>query len=192
MELHPDMVKSIQEVLRNPPTVKLLSFRDIEQRTGVLQRHIRYIRDHNLLGRDAFLESDNLEPGRGIARGLSMFSGFIASLAAMMMESGLRSGIVRKTFDHLLRWAASGIHCKQGRGIQAFMVFTWAGSICVEVGDGKNIRILVTDHRNTESRLPCPTEMPWENIETGHCLADGYVPLVVIRLNLAELKKKLE
>lgn len=169
---------------------KMFSFREIEQRTGASQRNLRYVLDHDLAGDAMFSGSDKLGQGRGVVQQFTVFTGFIVALAALMLESGLRGGLARNAMQFLFQWATAKSGRPYGRKIQAFLVFSWAQELVVEIGDGTRIRVLSAPGK-VPPRIPCPAGTDWRLLDTGEACPGDYRPVIAVRLDLGALATKL-
>lgn len=191
IQLTEDQKRQIVDILRNPPAVRHLTFRALQERTGVSRRNLRYVLDHALIPKGMFRAIDRPASGRGVARELSPFSGFVVTLAALMLDSGLRGPLVQRAMKALMEWAVSTISWTVGPAIGAFLLYTWAPGLIVEIADGASIRVNVTAKDLPESRTGCPRGLPWTDIKMEQSRPNGYAPLVSVRLYLGELKSNL-
>jgi hypothetical protein len=187
-----EWIKLFREFPKGHPETRYLDFRKITRRTGASARNLRYVLDHHLLGDGVFTSEDKAETGYGVARQFSVYSSFMLSLAGVMLEAGLRSGLVRKAIKGILDWAVSGAESSYGPSIASFSIFTWSKGLVVEIGDGVNIRIRVHAGRLANIKLPCPKPTDWQTIDSGSPVAGKFMPLVALRLDLGAIRKKLD
>jgi hypothetical protein len=187
-----ELIKWIQEFPTGDPETRYLDFQEITRRTGASARNLKYVIDHELLGEGIFRKEDKLKTGYGVARQFSVYSSFMLSLAGVMLEAGLRSGLVRKAIKGILDWAVSGAESSYGPSIASFSIFTWSKGLVVEIGDGVNIRIRVHAGRLANIKRPCPKPTDWQTIDSGSPVAGKYMPLVALRLDLGAIRKKLD
>jgi hypothetical protein len=187
-----EWIKWIQEFPMGHPETRYLDFRKITRRTGASTRNLRYVLDHHLLGEGVFTSKDKIETGYGVVRQFSVCSSFVLSLAGVMLEAGLRSGLIHKAITGLFNWATSSIDFRHGPSLAPFLVFVWSKGLIVEIGDGANIRIRVHAGRLTNIKPPCPKSTGWRTIDSGSPVAGKYKPLVSLRLDLGAIRNKLD
>jgi len=187
-----DLLKRIQELPNKHSETRYLNFRQITKRTGASARNLRYVLDHQLLGEGVFTSKDKPQTSYGVVRQFSIRSSFVLSLAGVMLEAGLRSGLVHKAITGLFNWATSSIDFRHGPSLAPFLVFIWAEGLVVEIGDGVNIRVRVHTSRLANIKLPYPKPTDWQTIDNGSPVAGKYMPLVALRLDLGAIRKKLD
>ena len=187
-----DLIAQFREAVEATPEPRLFDFREITRRTGASARNLRYVLDHQLLGASAFTRADRPHTSYGVARQFSVYGSFLLSLAALMLEMGLRSGLVKQAINGLFRWAGSDVGGRSGLTLARFRVFVWSPGIVVEIGSGANLRVQVNGDRLPNLDIPGPEPTGWTSIETGEPVASGYAPVVTVRLDLGELRRKLD
>jgi hypothetical protein len=171
----------------------MLSLNEISDRIGVPVSLVRYAVNHEVIGPDRYRSGDKptVGRGRGHARVFSIFSSFSIALAAVLLGAGLKRELVRRAMDTIFDWA--GLHLKKkGPGVEAFIVFTKAPSLILEIGDGQYARALIDDSAERQSTLLPGGAMNWTNIDTGESLVGGYQPVVTVRIRLASIAETLK
>jgi len=187
-----DLITQFREAVEATPDLKLYDFREIARRTGASARNLRYVLDHQLLGASVFTKADKPHTRYGVARQFSVYGSFLLSLAAAMLEMGLRSGLVKQAINGLFRWAGSDADGRRRLTLARFRLFVWSPGIVVEIGSGANLRVQVDRDRLPTLDIPGPEPTGWASIETGEPVASGYAPVVTVRLDLGELRRKLD
>lgn len=164
---------------------------DLAEKTGISLRLFRYVIDHEVVSREQLAQSDTTEPGRGVRREFSVFSGFIVSLAAAMLAAGLTRQLTKTVLQALFNWASGHMGFKHGPGNASFFVFSRAESIVLDVADATFVRVDVPSKGEDKSGKTRLKAMGWTNIATGEPAPEGYEPLIYLRLGLGSLAEKL-
>jgi hypothetical protein len=171
----------------------MLSLNEISNRTGVPVSLVRYAVNHNVIGPDRYRSGDKptVGRGRGHARAFSVFSSFTIALAAVLLGAGLKRELVRKALDTIFGWAGSHLK-RKGPAVEAFVLFTKAPSLVLEIGDGQYARAVVDDSAERQSTFLPGGAMNWTNIDTGKPLVGGYQPVVTVQIRLASIAESLK
>jgi hypothetical protein len=166
---------------------------DLEQRTGVSVDRLRYILDARILpgtrrGPQVLWQKS---PGRGVARTFTPYEAFGIVVAILMLDAGVKRDTLKRCLD-LVCQPAPGTGRFQTSMLWRAFVEPGIGSL--ELGDGLNVRLAhsaaATDRGLGSGRSPQPAD-PWWQLQTRQPLADGYDPLVTIRINVAGLRNRL-
>lgn len=172
---------------------RMLSLNEISDRIGVPVSLVRYAVNHEVIGPNRYRPGDKptVGRGRGHARSFSIFSSFSIALAAGLLGAGLKRELAKKALDAIFLWAGSHLR-KKGPAVEAFVLFTKAPSLILEIGDGQYARAVVDNASERQStRLPGGA-MNWTNIESGESLPGVYQPMVTVRVRLASIAEALK
>jgi hypothetical protein len=182
VQLSPENKQLFQKLLKEPPPSRLFTLSELADRTGVSLRNLQYLIEHNLVPAKLFSTYDSRE-GQGKRQRFSPFSGSFLCLGAKMLDVGFRSTLVKSILSGLLQWvrAASG-RPESSDLLSAFGVWNRANRLTIDVADGRFLRVSDSGGSETAKWLP---------LAEGDETTDPYVPVIVTRLDLGELKTRL-
>lgn len=168
-----------------------LTVEDIHRRTGIDPRALRYVVDHKVVDPGRYQAKSVPAPRRGVPRGYSVFAAFILSCAALLRAGGLQRRTVCQIMDRLFEWAGAKLPVRS-RMLEAFKIFApKLGPLSVEIADGTSMRI---SSHPPESGAPSSRpsfDERWRCIATWVEMPAKYVPLVLCKVDLAELRSRL-
>jgi len=140
---------------------------EISRRTKIDTRRMRYVLEYGLIP-----NAGKSSKGRGSARQFSDPTAFLLTLAALMLDGGLRRPMVKLFTKSIADSFVEDV------GSLDFNLTAVAGRVFnIEIADGVNRRAGADIDQNT----------PWRQIKTGAAIESGYKPLVIIRFDLAHL-----
>ena len=141
---------------------------EISRRTKIDTRRMRYVLEYGLIP-----NAGKSSKGRGSARQFSDPTAFLLTLAALMLDAGLRRPMVKffaKDLADFFEEKAGDLDFNVTAPVAGRVFF-------IEIADGVNRRAGADIDQNT----------PWRQIKTGAAIESGYKPLVIIRFDLAHL-----
>lgn len=144
---------------------------EIARRTKIKPERLRYVLD-----RGAVPNGSRFGQGRGSARDLPDNEAFVVAAAAKLIDGGVRKPFARG----FIRGMTAG-HAPQWTKIREDMLQKDSVAV-MEVGDGVYIRV----------RQANKAEAPkWVRLRDRQPAPEGYVPVVVVSVDMAALAKEL-
>jgi hypothetical protein len=148
---------------------------EIARRTRLDIRKLRYVVDHGLV-----TVGKTFVSGRGNAREFNPTMAFIIALVAAALEGGMR----RRALIPYLN-AIKSVNNKYGRLYRDSSPTDPKVVYLLDFADQANLRERQINAENE------PEAGNWIQMETDAPLAEGYVPMVVLTINVTELQKRL-
>jgi hypothetical protein len=151
---------------------------ELATRTGLSTRKLRYVFDQRVLpGTQQWAE------GRGIPRSFTAFEAFGIALAALLLESGLKRGLVAGCLFEAVGRFGRDTPVNQIPLYQAFA----ADSAWLEVGDGLYLRL----HGKGQPGVNRDFDTGWRPLTQGEVEPRGYHPLVRMQVDLTALRRRV-
>jgi hypothetical protein len=164
-----------------------MELQTIAERTRLPLRKLRYVIDHRLLP-GLRVKIDGKAVGQ--PRYFTDFEAFAVACAAAMLVGGMKREAVVQCIDGLvdLTWEGEPFSkrpitelAKSKGGHVLSSLFTDTGTAVVMLGDGLNVRALA------KSR-----DTGWCQPRTLARLSDDYQPMVIVQIDLAQLRDRLK
>lgn len=150
---------------------------ELATRTGLPPRRLRYVFDHGVLP-----GTEQAGEGRGIPRTLTAFEAFGVALAAILLESGLKRGLVAACLAEAVGRVSRSTTMDQVPLYQAFQ----ARSAWLEVGDGRYVRL----HGKGQHEVSRDFDTGWKPLGVA-AAPSAYTPLVMVQIDLGGLRRRI-
>ncbi|MFP4105888.1 MAG: hypothetical protein ACLFVU_07315 [Phycisphaerae bacterium] len=167
---------------------KELDIDQIAERTGISARGLRYVVDYDLLNAVVPWFRALHAKRRGIARTFPPYFAFLLCLAASLRTANLSREQLQTALQLLAEWLKL-VTKGQDYAQRLYPLFDAADKLVLEIGDGEFLH--AGRKSRTRSGLLPAGELPWTHLSAKQSAADGYVPLVVSRIDVAEIRRRL-
>jgi hypothetical protein len=164
---------------------RMFTLAEIAERAGLPSERLRYVIDSRILPgwRHFKPGGDASSKGRGIPRAFIPDEAFALVTAVLMLQGGIRRRVVQDCMDLLGDYLVP--NSKRLRDIMWVQVIHDEAVVALEIGDGLNIRLDFKEGtRKNNSDLP----RTWIQPKT-RATVENYDPLLVVRINLAKIRK---
>ena len=160
-----------------------LDLAEISQKTGIPSRRLRYVLDHGI-----FLNIGKASAGRGARRNFYEYEAFGIACAALLLESGLRQGVVRGVMEILTK---SDVGPSFGY-VDALLIHALDSEkfALLEVGDGVNVRLSTAGFKDLV--IVPVRDTGWRQVATGAKLSKDYEPLIKVSIDAKRLRERLD
>jgi hypothetical protein len=164
---------------------KMFTLAEIAERAALPSERLRYVIDSRILPGRRHLKpgAGASSPGRGIPRAFTPHEAFALVVVVLMLQGGIRRRVVQDCLDLLTESLVP--NSRRYRDIMWIQVVYDETVVALEIGDGLNIRLDFKEGtRKNNSDLP----RTWIQPKT-RATVENYDPLLVVRINLAKIRK---
>jgi hypothetical protein len=164
---------------------EMFSLAEIADRAALPLERIRYVIDSGILqgGRGRKWRTGARGPGRGSPRAFAPTEAIAVVIVVLMLEGGIRRRVVRDCLELLSASVVPGSN--RLRDLTFIRVLDEETIIALEIGDGLNVRLVCQEGPAVTTDLPTD----WIQPKTMARL-ENYDPLLVVRINLAKIRRK--
>ena len=153
---------------------------EIASRAKVTVNRLRYVIDSDILpgNREGIVE---WRSSQGVTRKYTTFEVFGIVLAVVLLDNGLRRAVVTQVLDLICSYTRS--RTRDVRCVPLYAAYLSEKVSALQIGDGVNLRF--------KADVPDVGGLPanaWVQVETK-ARVEGFDPLVVVELNLAQLRQ---
>src|SRR5579871_3142606 len=122
---------------RLAPLAEKINVAEINRRTGIPPRQLRYVIDHEI-----YKVAQNSSQGRGTPRTFNRFEAFGIACAALLLHGGLRQSVVRDCMKLLSKQSSAFSALGSDFSSLLQQAFTSSGAARLDIGDGVNVRVV--------------------------------------------------
>jgi hypothetical protein len=149
-----------------------MTLAELSHRTKIDTRRMRYALEYKLIPNAA-----KASKGRGSERQFSNLTSFFLTLAALMLDAGLRRPLIKSVISDMADFIL------KSKGNLDF-------DICAPE-PGRAFIIEIADGTNRRAGSAIDEKTPWRQIRTGAQVETAYKPLAIIRFDIAHLANLL-
>lgn len=140
--------------------------------SGLSIRRIRYVIDQKLLPGSSFRSR-----GRGAVRVFTHFEAFGISVAAMMLEAGLKRKLVQQSMKLICKPAS-----RRGNDAPLLQAFDSQKNVRLEIGDWQHIRLAVVPEPSSNGT--------WHSLY-GTGTREAYHPIVTLAIDVGQIRGQI-